>query len=116
MKSRSAQWLPLLFLFAFICLLVACGSSVPNVLPTQNPLVAQYSVPTGQEGTLSVYFGTDTSYGRQTASYPVAPGITSVLVAGMKPSTTYHMRATLPSAGGVIWGDQERIFTRGSAP
>ena len=116
MKSRSAQWPSLVSLFAFTCLLVACGSSAPIVLPTPNPLVAEYSVPTGQEGALSVDFGTDTAYGRQTASYPVLPGVTSVLVAGMKPSTTYHMRAKITSAGSVIWSDQDRTFTTGSLP
>jgi hypothetical protein len=34
----------------------------------------------------------------------------------MKPSTTYHMRAKIVSAGSVIWSDQDRIFTTGSLP
>jgi hypothetical protein len=34
----------------------------------------------------------------------------------MKPSTTYHMRAKIISAGSVIWSDQDRIFTTGSLP
>jgi hypothetical protein len=34
----------------------------------------------------------------------------------MKPSTTYHMRAQLSDAGGVVWSDQDRIFTTGSIP
>ena len=116
MKSRSAQWPSQVSLFAFTCFLVACGSSAPIVLPTRNPLVAEYSVPTGQKGALSVDFGTDTAYGRQTASYPVLPGVTSVLVAGMKPSITYHMRAKITSAGSVVWSDQDRTFTTGSLP
>ena len=116
MKSYSAQWLCITTLFVSTCLLVACGSGGPYVSPTQNPLVAQYSVPTTQGGDLSVEFGTDTSYGRQTASYPVVPGLSSVLVAGMKASTTYHMRAQLSSAGGVVWSDRDRVFTTGPIP
>ena len=114
MKCSSALWLRLMPVLVSSCLLSACGSSEPTVSPTRNPLVAQYSVPTSQAGDLTVEFGPDTSYGKQTASYPVVPGFVPILVAGMKPSTTYHMRAQLSVGGSVVWSDKDRTFTTGA--
>src|SRR5205807_2615078 len=114
MKCSSALWLRLMPVLASSCLLSACGSSEPTVSPTRNPLVAQYSVPTSQAGDLTVEFGPDTSYGKQTASYSVVPGTTPILVAGMKPSMTYHMQAQLSVGGSVVWRDKDRTFTTGA--
>jgi arylsulfate sulfotransferase len=73
------------------------GFSATAVANTQNPLVAQYTMTTalGCPGQVSVEFGPDTSYGRSTAWYPATAGsqTNTILVAGMKASTTYHMRA-----------------------
>lgn len=105
-----------LFLLSIFCgTLAACGDG-PVVLGTQHPLVAQYRVPTQQAGTVSVQFGTDTTYGLQTASYPVTGEGTAVLVAGMKPSTTYHMRAQVSNGSSVVWSDDDREFTTGALP
>lgn len=106
--KESAPLQPFL-LFAIIGLLsfsIACGGgkfndppgiATASVAPTQNPLVAQYSLTTalGCPGQVMVEFGPDTSYGRSTAWYPAsaASQTTTILVAGMKASTTYHMRA-----------------------
>lgn len=102
-----------------ILVLSACGFSDPPgpVSPTANPLVAQYSVRAGQTGQVAVQFGTDTSYGRQTASYNISAFQTlPILVAGMKPSTTYHMRAVVSVNGNSAWTDADRTFTTGSIP
>lgn len=67
-----------------------------------------------------VEFGTDTSYGRQT-SVTTASGATefgeniSILVAGMKPQTTYHMRAHVTTLSG-LWVDDDHTFTTGELP
>jgi arylsulfate sulfotransferase len=115
-----------LFSAVLITLLtLGCGTG-PNdtgttgsVGTTQNPLVAKYVVPTSQAGaTAWVEFGTDTTYGRQTSS--TAPTTNSgspitILVAGMRPSTTYHMRAHVDYHGG-SWVDQDQTFTTGPMP
>jgi arylsulfate sulfotransferase len=104
--KKAALCQPCLALAVFSCcvLAVGCGGSEFNkqgigpsvVSPTQNALVAQYRVSTALKcpGQVAVEFGPDTSYGRSTAWYPVATGqqSTSILVAGMKASTIYHMR------------------------
>jgi arylsulfate sulfotransferase len=116
MKRSFGLLLRGISLAAVPCFLVACGSSAPRVVATAHPLVAQYSLTPGQAGDLTVEFGTDTSYGRQTASFPVTRDWTPVLVAGMTPSTTYHMRAQLSVAGSVVWTDQDRVFTTAAIP
>ncbi len=104
--------------------MTACGagSDVPSqpiasVSKTQNPLVAEFSVATECSGQAMVEFGTDTSYGRSTAWYPT-PGRflqTPILVAGMKASTTYHMRAQTTCAGNMA-ASADQIFTTGPLP
>ena len=95
---------------------LGCGSGsttpppVGAVASTGNPLVAQYSLSHFDSGLSAwVEFGTDTTYGRQTSvmtssSTGLAIQNLSILVAGMKPKTTYHMRAhaTWPAVRGSI--------------
>ncbi|MGA8504657.1 MAG: aryl-sulfate sulfotransferase [Candidatus Sulfotelmatobacter sp.] len=73
------------------------GFGATSVAATLNPLVAQYKMTTalGCSGQVMVQFGPDTSYGRNTAWYPAtaASQTTTVLVAGMRAATTYHMQA-----------------------
>jgi hypothetical protein len=62
-------------------------------------------------------FGPDTSYGRNTAWYP-APGhysSVSFFVAGMKASTTYHMRVVFNCFGELSNGP-DQTFTTGALP
>jgi arylsulfate sulfotransferase len=102
---------------------LGCGGGSGNaetrgsVSSTQNPLVAKYVVPTSQVGaTAWVEFGPDTSYGRQTSTTPAttSPGEgLAILVAGMRPNTTYHMRAHVEHEGGA-WVDQDQTFTTGA--
>ena len=121
--------LPLSTVIAVFCTyLLACGSAKdPSSLnspksflsPTENPLVAEYFVSSPLGGKVRVEFGVDTSYERQTAWYGVSPGQNgiSILVAGMKPSTSYHMRAEIRSDGdGDSWFDADRVFVTGPLP
>jgi len=109
----------------FSLLSLGCGSGnykppLGVVSATSNPLVAQYTLSQFHSGTAWVEFGTDTSYGRQTSGV-TASGTTplgeklSILVAGMKAQTTYHMRAHVDWTGG-SWVDQDQTFTTGPLP
>jgi arylsulfate sulfotransferase len=95
--------------------------SATTVSATANPLVAQYSLKFAHAGvTAWVEFGTDTSYGRQTSVFsstatdPFGQTL-NILVAGMKPQTTYHMRAHADWPTG-SWVDQDQTFTTGPLP
>jgi hypothetical protein len=89
-----------------------------GVTPTANPLVAQYSVRHYRAGFSAwVEFGTDTTYGRKTSvvsdSSSIPNGaVVNVLVAGMLPQTTYHMRAHVDGPTG-SWVDDDHTFTTG---
>lgn len=130
---RSVGLVPRLILLAVVLVvLAACGggnnfvSSITTatlanvtttVAATQHPLVAEYSVSAPYAGQAMVEFGTDKRYGRQTAWFAL-PGDGSPLamqVAGMKASTTYHMRATV-YADGMLWTDRDQTFTTGPLP
>ena len=99
------------------------GSTIPNptaaITKTSHPLVAQYSIGTSRpQSTAWVEFGPDTSYGRLTSSTPPTSGWgqpVTILVAGMKANSTYHMRAHVQWDGG-SWVDADRTFTTGPLP
>ncbi len=68
-----------------------------------------------------VEFGQDTSYGRSTSWYPAsaASQTSTILVAGMKASTTYHMRAqaqALCTGGTNTFTSGDLTFTTGPLP
>jgi arylsulfate sulfotransferase len=105
---------------------VGCGSGgvdgpVPTgaLTATQNPLVVEYDVSIYQSGASAwVEFGPDTNYGRQTSTSAATAArfqTIRLLVAGMKPSTTYHMRAHA-SWGSGSWVDKDQTFTTGALP
>ncbi len=118
-------------LLSVCVLMVGCGAG-PYVYPsgtilsssvsgTQNPMVAAYSIQTALEcaGQVAVEFGPDTTYGRMTAWYPTSGNLqqSTILVAGMRASTTYHMRALAQCPGDttpVVSGDA--TFTTGPLP
>jgi arylsulfate sulfotransferase len=114
-----------IFVIAFCGLLGACGTSnIPNppttaIAKTQNPLVAQYSLTSSCKGLLMVEFGPDTKYGRNTAWYPTpgqAGGMTvNIFVAGMRASTTYHMRSQF-QCNGSTFTSADQTFTTGPLP
>jgi arylsulfate sulfotransferase len=113
----------LVFISVFSAIITSsCGSpTYSQVSATQNPLVAQYEVvpaaarPAAQGW---VEFGPTTSYGRQTSWVSPTQGgyALPILVAGMKPSTTYHMRAHVVWPDGSTWVDQDQTFTTGPLP
>jgi arylsulfate sulfotransferase len=121
---RHASFRIYLYILALASVLsmIGCGGGeIPRIAvtttvsTTPNPLVANYSVTSLIPGTVLVEFGTDASYPFQTASYPVQANKTlSVLVAGMKPSTAYHMRAQISVDGRIAWTDEDRVFTTGA--
>lgn len=123
--TRGAVCSSAVFLLAFASM--GCGAPDPppapigTVSPTAHPLVAQYSIAHFHSGLSGwVEFGTDTTYGRQTSIMTdsvTTPGgkVLNILVAGMKPQTTYHMRAHVTWSGG-SWVDRDQTFTTGSLP
>jgi arylsulfate sulfotransferase len=107
-----------------LALLASAGCGGGNYTPplasvsaTGNPLVAQYNIMQLHPGlTAWVEFGTDTNYGRQTSVTTVSDPsqrVLSILVAGMRQQTLYHMRAHVDWATG-SWVDQDRSFTTGA--
>ena len=88
-----------------------------QVSTTHNPQVALYTVTSPKDGTLSVFFGKTTSYGRATASQPISAGKpVSLYVAGMLASSAYHMQATVQLADGSTISDLDHTFTTGALP
>jgi arylsulfate sulfotransferase len=92
---------------------VALTSGVPLVLPTENALVAQYAVFAPSGSSVAVEFGPDASYGRMTSakSAPNGGGPVTIFVAGMRASSTYHMRARITDAAGQVTNDPDQTFT-----
>ena len=85
-----------------------------TVATTGNPLVAQYSIATFSGSSVSVQFGPDQSYGLKTSAVPAASsGPTTVLVAGMKGSSTYHLQGLVQLADGTQFTDADFPFTTG---
>jgi len=84
-----------------------------SVSATQNPLVASYSIAAPTGASVYVQFGPDTNYGLATSSLPAPSGggNTTVLVAGMRASTTYHMQAVVDLADGTKASDTDHAFT-----
>ncbi len=94
---------------------IGCGAG--PVSKTSNPLVASFWTGASKDGTVSVQFGLDTRYGFETSAVPLtANSSTSILVAGMKPQTTYHMRAVTQYSDGTQDEGPDYTFTTGSAP
>ncbi|HZW80691.1 MAG TPA: aryl-sulfate sulfotransferase [Candidatus Deferrimicrobiaceae bacterium] len=123
----------LLFSMLTLCgFTIACGSASFNDPPgittsvanTQNPLVAQVNVAAalgGCPGQAMVEFGPNTSYGRNTAWSPILASAqnSAILVAGMRASTTYHMRALVQAqcAGGTnTYTGDDLTFATGALP
>src|SRR5213082_1134161 len=96
---------------------IGCGSSDSGpVTHTQNPLVAEYTVRVPAGSTAAVEFGPDTNYGFVTSAVTATAPTVSVLVAGMKQNSTYHMRAVVTHSDGSKDFDKDRVFTTGAAP
>jgi hypothetical protein len=88
-----------------------------EIAATGNPQVALYSMTLPFPGTVTVSFGTDTNYGLRTWTRSTdSSGKVSVFVAGMRASTTYHMRASIAFANGISANDADHTFTTGAVP
>ncbi len=100
----------LMCLASALCL-VGCGSSSPPA----NPLVYKYSANAPAGSSVVVQFGLDTNYGFTTSPVVVPDGETNttVIVAGMKQQTAYHMRAVATLPDGSQTQDPDRTFTTG---
>jgi arylsulfate sulfotransferase len=123
-NSRSVSFFLAAALLTLTLSLTGCGANYTPLAPatvtaTAHPLVAQYNIRHSQSGlTAWVEFGTDTTYGRQTSTFtnsvttPIGQ-VLNILVAGMLPETTYHMRAHADWPGG-SWVDDDHTFTTGA--
>ena len=90
-----------------------------TVTATANPQVASYSIYLPSGGSVYVEFGPSTAYGLPT-SMQLTPSTTggqvTVLVAGMRGSTAYHMRARVVLNNGATLADADQTFTTGAPP
>ena len=86
-----------------------------TVAPTGNPLVAQYSIATFPGSSVTVQFGPTQTYGLKTWAVPAASsGQTTVLLAGMKASSTYHLQGLVQLADGTQFADADATFATGA--
>jgi arylsulfate sulfotransferase len=97
---------------------VSSGSFNSTVSPTNNPLVARYTITVPDGSQVSIQFGLTTAYGTSTwqVDAPTGGGEVSILVAGMRASTTYHMAALIHLRTGTTIGDSDHTFTTGALP
>ncbi len=86
-----------------------------QVSATGHPLVAQYALTTPREAAVTVQFGLDTTYAQRTSAQPTPSGggEAVLLVAGMRPSTTYHLRAVAQFPDGAEYDGPDQTFTTG---
>ncbi len=87
-----------------------------SVSSTANALVASYSIPAPVGASVRIQFGSGTNYGLATWSQPApaSGGKVNILVAGMRASSTYHMRAVIQLADGTEAIDADHVFTTGA--
>jgi len=87
-----------------------------TVTATANVQVAQYTITAPAGLNVLVQFGPDTNYGLNTwtISPPMGSGAVSILVAGMRANTTYHMRAAFQASNQTVFTDADHTFTTGS--
>ena len=98
--------------------LTGVSATLPQgtVSSTNNPQVALYSMTLPFPGSVTVSFGTDTTYGRQTWTQSTnhAGGTVNIFVAGMLANTAYHMQASVQFQNGVTATDADHTFTSGT--
>lgn len=89
-----------------------------KVTATHNPQVALYTLTLPFPGSMTVNFGATTAYGLTTwaQSTDTAGGTVSILVAGMKATTAYHMQAAVTFSNGMTTTDVDHTFTTKSIP
>lgn len=98
--------------------LTGVSATMPQgtVTATNNPQVAQYSITLPYPGSVTVNFGTGTTYGRQTWTRTTTNNgqTMTILVAGMLPNTLYHMQAAVQLTNGPSVTDVDHTFTTGT--
>jgi arylsulfate sulfotransferase len=89
-----------------------------EVSPTANPQVASYSIAPAAAAKVTVQFGSSSGLGLATWTRPVPPGggTVTLLVAGMKANSVYHMQAVARFDDGTQFVDADHTFTTGSLP
>ncbi|HEY7390541.1 MAG TPA: aryl-sulfate sulfotransferase [Bryobacteraceae bacterium] len=88
------------------------------VAATANAQVASYTITVPDGLNVLVQLGPDTNYGLVTSA-PLAPsggGSVTILVAGMRANTAYHMRAVFQSNSQTVFNDADHTFTTTSYP
>lgn len=107
--------------------LAGCGGSDSSmqttdfssqITGTNNPQVAAYSITVPKQAAVSIEYSRDTGYALKTWQVytPEAGGKVSILVAGMLPNATYHMRAVVGYKDGTIVTDIDHTFQTGGIP
>jgi arylsulfate sulfotransferase len=89
-----------------------------SVAATANTQVAAYTIAPPVVAGVTVQFGTDPTYGLSTSQQQSAGAGAplTVLVAGMKASTAYHLRASIQMPDGTTITDSDKTFTTGTLP
>lgn len=107
-----------LFAVYVLVQVAGCAQLQPNgrVAATANPQVASYTINAPGNAKVSVEFGTDTHYGLSTSAQtaPEGGGAVTVLVAGMRADTLYHMRGVVEKSDGTRFVDVDQSFIAGS--
>jgi len=87
-----------------------------TVASTKNALVAQYTISAPQGAQVEVQFGTTTNYGLNTWTQPAPDlgGDVSIYVAGMRASSTYHIRGMMHLPNGDTLMDADQTFKTGA--
>jgi arylsulfate sulfotransferase len=105
---------------SLILLSSGCGRIQPigKVIATNNAQVASYTVKAPANSTVSVEFGFDTNYGFRTSAQPAPEGggDVTVLVAGMRADTLYHLRGFINFSDGSRFADVDQSIITGSLP
>jgi arylsulfate sulfotransferase len=89
------------------------------VSDTGNPQVASYSISLPAPGSVYVEFGDSEAYRFPTSAQTTSlqnGGQVTVLVAGMRANTVYHMRAQVVLNDGATFMDTDHTFTTGQPP
>jgi arylsulfate sulfotransferase len=95
------------------------SQTIPTkVTPTGHPQVARFGVTIPPKSTVAVQFGLDTTYGLWTspAKAPAGGGMVSILVAGMRAASLYHMRAKIVLENGAWTSTPDQTFQTGPLP
>ena len=90
-----------------------------TVFATSNPQVASYVIYLPGPGNVYIEFGPATTYGLPTwvqATPSPNGGQVTILVAGMRANTPYHMRARVTLADSATFTDSDHLFTTGTPP